>query len=76
MMSRRRPCNVVDLPSSPIAREVGTDGTATILESGQFNRLIKQLAVSYARELDLRSAFEQARYERKALIRRLARLPV
>jgi hypothetical protein len=70
----RRASNVVALPSKPIARAVGTPGTAAILELGAFHQVAEQLVTAYTRELELRSAFERARYERKALIRRLVRL--
>jgi hypothetical protein len=74
-MSRRRPCNVVDLPIKPIAHAVGTGATATVTESGVVDRLIKQAIAAYMRELELQSAFDGARRARKALIRQLAQLP-
>jgi hypothetical protein len=71
----RRASNVVALPSKPIARAVGAGGAAAILELGGVDRLIKQVAAASVRELELQSAFDQARRERKALIQRLGRLP-
>jgi hypothetical protein len=75
-MSARRPRNVVDLPSRPVAYVAGSGETASIIDANV--RLMDQRCEAFAavcfREMELKIDLIKARKERQRMTRQINRL--